>query len=84
MKKCEILHILSIFCKKSTFIEYSTGPEYSSGHKKFFLSPTMIDLRNYFLKYMDLTKTFENIDSGAPHCKIHGIFGIFSKKNQIS
>ena len=40
----------------------------------------MIDLRNYFLKYIDLTKTFENIDSGAPHCKIHGIFGIFSEK----
>ena len=31
---------MAFFAKKSDFVEYSTGVEYSEGHKKIFLSPT--------------------------------------------
>ena len=66
---------LAFFQKKSDFVEYSTGPEYSTCHEKFFLSSKIIDLQKYFLKYMDLTKSFENIDRGEPPPRIMGFLG---------
>ena len=54
------------FEKKLKFkIDFSSY-KWFEGSKNYFLNPKMIDLWKYFLKYIDLTKTFENIDRVHP------------------
>ena len=54
------------FEKKLKFrIDFSSY-KWFQGSRNFFLNPKMIDLWKYFLKYIDLTKTFENIGRGEP------------------
>ena len=63
---------IAIFWDLLDFTEYSTGVEYSMGHKKFFLN-YKIDKDTPKNFHVNTTISFENMDRGNPPPRIPGI-----------
>ena len=53
------------FYEKLSFLEYSTGLEYSGGHKNFFLNYKCVEVVPKKI-HVNRMSSFENIDRGYP------------------